>query len=654
MTGTMHSASSSRTRRLLLLWAAAATPLLFWRASFDSFEAPKELALTLAAALAAAILLPGALVPSAAAWPVAAFLAIAAVSSVFSPIPLTSWFGEYTSYQGWLHWLALGVLVLATAAWLRDPRERRRALAAVAVSLGLVSIYAVLQLAGLDPIPWAVEGPVLRSFSTTGNAYFLGSLLAPGVPVAVGLAVSARGAWRRQGWLSVAALILAGLLSSGSRSALAAAVIGCIPVALLLRRDLLKPLAVAVAVPVLLGLAVLPADRNPFPLLARRFGEVLRGDDARPRIWTSAARLIRQRPLLGHGPDTFAALGPGVQTRDLWAYLWHASPEKAHDEPLQQAATVGLLGLGALVWLVVILTRVGLAARREDTAAAAAGGLAALAFAGLFGFLTCAPQAIGLLLAAVLLGRLPSRPLPRPAITAVSVVLFLSLAAHLQFASAEVAIRSAVGRQGAGLESALNLGAPWAQRLLRAGDMLERIWFGGTIGGTPEAAPSPGRIALLRRVYEGALTVNALHPFAWSDLGRLAARAGLWTEADERFRRARALAPMDAYIVLEHAQALLAAGRDAEAVAALGAASALYPGWAEPPGLIGYAAVRKGRWKEAEPWLRRSLDLDWHGNASAAYAAASNLAAVCHRLGRDDEAAQAAVRARQFLPPSSF
>jgi len=654
----MSGPRSARVRRLLLLWTAAATPLLFWRASFDSFEAPKELALTVAAAAAAAVVLPRAGVPPAVGAPVALFLGIAAVSAAASPIPLTAWFGEYTSYQGWLHWLALGTLLLAFTAWLRDPRERRRVLAAVACSLGLVSVYAVLQLAGVDPVPWAVQGPVLRSFSTAGNAYFLGSLLAPGVPIAIGLAVSSRSAPRRWSWLGISGLILAGLLSSGSRSALAAAVLGSLPVILLMRRDLVRPLAVSLAVPLVLGVALLPSDRNPFPLLAKRFAEVLRGEDARPQIWTAAVLLVRQHPLLGHGPDTFATLSLPVQTRRLWSYLWRAAPEKAHDEPLQLAATVGLLGLGALCWLAVILVRLALAARHDPAdvaeAAAAGGGLAALGFAALFGFLTCAPQAVALPLAAVLLGRLSGRPAPRAVTTPLVALLMLSLLGHLHCGTADVALKASLARQGAGLEKALRLKAPWAQRLLRTGDTLERFWFGGTVGSGAPVAADPRRIELLRRVYTAALAVNPLHPFAYSDLGRLAAREGRWAEADELYRRARGLAPMDAYLALEHAQALLAAGRDAQAVAVLHEAAALYPAFAEPVGLIGYASLRKGRLKEAEPWLRKSLDLDWHGNLGAAYAAAGNLSVIYRRLGRESDAAWAAEQARRFMPPPPF
>jgi tetratricopeptide (TPR) repeat protein len=237
----------------------------------------------------------------------------------------------------------------------------------------------------------------------------------------------------------------------------------------------------------------------------------------------------------------------------------------------------------------------------------------------------------------------------RSAMIPIAAVLALSLLAHLQFATADVALKHALAREGVGLESALRLQAPWAQRLLRAGDTLERLWFGGTVGG-PQPAANPARIAILRRIYEGALAVNPLHPFAWSDLGRLAAREGRWTEADGDYRHARMLAPMDGYLVLEHAQAFLGAGRETDAIAALEDAASLYPGWAEPPGLIGYAALRRNRPRDAEPWLRKSLDLDWHGNLSAAYAAAGNLAALYHQLGRENDAAWAAMQARRLSP----
>jgi O-antigen ligase len=82
---------------------------------------------------------------------------------------------------------------------------------------------------------------------------------------------------------------------------------------------------------------------------AERYGSVT----VRLLLWRDTVPMILERPLLGHGPGTFALPFLPHQGEDLRAFLscsdtWH---DKAHNQLLQVAATTGLLGLAAYLWV---------------------------------------------------------------------------------------------------------------------------------------------------------------------------------------------------------------------------------------------------------------------------------------------------------------
>jgi O-antigen ligase/Flp pilus assembly protein TadD len=651
-------------RRLVLLWVVALTPLLVWFASFEMFEHPKQLALKLAAAaiaLAAALEAKGTRSRESAegTWPaLPVILAISLVSVLASPLPRVAVFGEYASYQGWLHWLGLAVLLTSLATLLRKNREVIRFLAAVTISLTMVAAYALVQPLELDPVSWSFEGPVVRAFSTAGNPLYLGFLLAAGFPAVLGLVWSLeKPGFARVAGIAASGVVAAGVLASGSRSALAGTVVGGALFLWLMRRDpgtrgTTHGVLIVCLVAALLAPALLPSARNPFPLLMTRLMEVVRGEDSRPQIWIGAARLIRRAPLLGSGLDTFATLHHSVRTPALWRYLWRGSPENAHNEFIQVTATIGILGAGCVLWLLVSLVRIAaVRSAGRPLPAAAASGLLALAVPAMFGFVTCGSQVVGITLAAILLAQGRARPLPRWIPVPLAAILTLSLLVHLRFATADVALKSSVRRNGEGISSVLALDAsPWAQRLLQAGFGLEQRWFGKTIGddrGGSGRGPAD-RLATLEAIYRAALKANPLVPVAHANLARIAMRAGKTEEALAGYSRARKMTPTDAYLTLEHAQAYASAGRRDDAIAALVEIERLYPDFAEAPGLIGYLCLDEGDAAGAESALERSLDLNWHGNFGAAYAAAGNLAKIYHESGRETDARAIMLRARQF------
>ena len=639
--------------RLSLLWVIFITPLLFWTASFDMFEQPKQLALKAAAPVVALAAVSG-FIPPALAIAIGGLLACGIFSTIFSPLPSYSLFGEYSSYQGWLHWLALGLLLAALARQLRQPGEPRRFMAFSAVSAGLVSAYALVQLAGMDPVSWSNGGPVFRAFSTAGNPLYLGFLLAALAPACLGLARSSPTKTGRNSWLALALLVLLGTLSSGSRSAAAGALAGS---GLVLGPGFFRPAGKQfpsglftglVALIMALSFAFLPADRNPVSVLSGRLGRLVHGGDSRPLIWSGAGRLIRENPLIGRGLDTFATLHPRVQSPRLWEELWHSSPEKPHNEFIQVAVSAGIPASGLLAWLCAWLSALAWRNRQDPLCAAAGAGLVAMAVPAMFGFVTCGTQAAALLFSGVLVSRTTtSWNIPLAWWRFAGAVLAVSLAIHLQFAASLVSLKSAVRDGGTGIDQSLSLRTPWAQDLLQGGDILEHTWFGP---GISAASPDDRRVAMLTRIYSRALSANPLHAFCHSAAGRAAFRAGDPASAILEYEKARHLAPQDAYLPMEEAQILLSSRRKKEGIALLETAAGMYPRFGEPAGMLGYLWLAEKNTAKAESWLRKAVEGEWYGNNAAAYAAAVNLVVLYRNAGRWNDSSWAESVAARYAP----
>jgi O-antigen ligase len=127
------------------------------------------------------------------------------------------------------------------------------------------------------------------------------------------------------------------------------------------RPQMVGPLLVALAVltAALATVAVVVVSSN-MDLLDRtavgREGVV--SAQVRLYIWRDTVPMILERPLLGHGPDNFTESFRPYMGENLEAAITSASGQvsmvdRAHNDFLQIAATTGLLGLAAYVWILV-------------------------------------------------------------------------------------------------------------------------------------------------------------------------------------------------------------------------------------------------------------------------------------------------------------
>ena len=319
---------------------ALALPTVFIPVAVDSYILPRAAIVIAGAGLGCGLALLLRATPGLGRLrlPLIAATAAALLAFAFSISWPVSLEGSYTRYESLPIRLAyLGLL--AVPVWLlRDRASRERVIPALVIGTSIASLQALGQEVLL--LNHAID---YRPDGNLGNANLLGALLAVAIPLtfARGLRAPRFGVlW----WLALA-LMAGALLATTSRSGGLGALAGCLAViALMLRgRTALIGGAVALAV-VAAGLMLIVF--SPLRLLNDDPGP------ARLHLWPDAIHMIAARPLTGWGEDATGLVYGRFLSGD-----WAPEVDRAHSGPLDVAATQGLLGLGALAWVLLTLFR---------------------------------------------------------------------------------------------------------------------------------------------------------------------------------------------------------------------------------------------------------------------------------------------------------
>jgi tetratricopeptide (TPR) repeat protein len=353
----------------------------------------------------------------------ALLLVIGAVTSID---PRLSWLGSYTRFQG--AWAQLSYLAFfgLTAAHLRTLSQWRRAVYTMILGSVPVSLYAVLQPIGLDPVPHGIE--IQRAFSTLGNPIFLGAYLLmvsfislEEVRRAAVVVVGERCARSAASLLTLSAILvlqLTALVLTQSRGPflgwLAGAYVFFLLSTLLIQARISRgssslslaqrlakwswAMVVAAGVAIAAFLVTFNLPGSPLEALRSvpyvgRLGSILDLESntvqVRFLIWDSTLevladneplagpgdqhdRLAAMRKIIGYGPETLALavnrhIRPELGQREGRSDL----PDRAHNETLDVLVTQGVLGYG--IWLalyclalLMVLRRLGLVRSRPQ------------------------------------------------------------------------------------------------------------------------------------------------------------------------------------------------------------------------------------------------------------------------------------------------
>ena len=222
----------------------------------------------------------------------------------------------------------------------RDARLARAAVIALLVSAAVAAAYALLRFAhegGTFPV--RVRGMVGHPLTYGGQATLLASLA---------IALVVRGPGRRWTLAAGAFLLLLtpALLGTYTRSAwIATIVAGCVILARVKAR--LLPLAGAVVV---LALFLAPGSYRERAFSVFQPRSILNVE--RLLLWDAGLRMFRDHPITGVGLQDLHPLLERYRSPDA-----HEQHGHLHNVVIQVAATMGIVGLAALVWLWIGLYR---------------------------------------------------------------------------------------------------------------------------------------------------------------------------------------------------------------------------------------------------------------------------------------------------------
>lgn len=288
------------------------------------------------------------------AWPLLA-VALVTVLSTFTSV--------YRAASVQVCW-QLAVVLALTLLGFQVPFERKH----LWIGLGLFGVALLAgQLYGLwFWYTWLIGQHLLtwRVQSTWENANFYAGFLLLTLPLLCALAWYAlRRAWRVVGGVAVVLGLVALALTQSRGGILAFLVVACVFGPLWLRVDsALTPKRLgllAAGIVLFIGFALA------LPFGQRILNPAVRDSQAhsqqfRVYTWKADLRIAKHYPLLGSGPGTFRSVFGQYQTAGYTV--------QGHHTYLQTAAETGLLGLGALLWLLGSMAALGIRVLRRPAA----------------------------------------------------------------------------------------------------------------------------------------------------------------------------------------------------------------------------------------------------------------------------------------------
>lgn len=294
-------------------------------------------------------------------WSLVAWTLANTLAAVFGVAFMRSFFGDHERMGGvwfWVHMLGYYV-ALRIAFRMEDWWRFFRASVTVAAA---VSAYGLVQH-WFHPFTFGIGG--VNAGATVGNPGLLAGYLLANVAFCAMLGVRARPA-ARLAYVAVGLVLATTIVLSGNRSSLLALAIGS---GVALATHTLLPgrfrthkalvagllLSAAVALPFLARLDAAQPVVSRIPVLTKLSWGV---DSSRVIQWRAAVDGIRERPLLGVGPENYQIVWNGFYHPEMYRFLADTRWDRAHNAYLEAFSTAGVVGFLSLlaVWLAMLLS----------------------------------------------------------------------------------------------------------------------------------------------------------------------------------------------------------------------------------------------------------------------------------------------------------
>lgn len=333
---------------------------------------------------------------------VTALIVCGALAAALSWAPWVSFFGSYLRQQGFLQFLFYILFFLAGVLFF-EKKDLARLARYIGLGAVLVCFVAMAQrlFGGID----------YRIFGTMGHPNFLGSYLVIAIPFLVGNALIGEGKRARFFWMTAVMLALITLFLTFSRAAILGLFVEFVLMILIFWRvEIWKKITmILIGILAFSGIfvgAFFAGEGEAFSRLSGK-GEGGVAISTRLAIWPWTVEQIFERPVFGYGqemfeelfnrkaPDEFFELeNGGLSSGKLAA-------DRAHNEILDVAAGIGIIGLLAYLCVFFCVLLVAWRGRKNIIVSAGFVSLVALFATNMFGFSTTVHYVLWWMIAAM-------------------------------------------------------------------------------------------------------------------------------------------------------------------------------------------------------------------------------------------------------------
>jgi len=288
------------------------------------------------------------------------------IGTLRSILPHHSFWGTYTFYFQSFCAITSFIIVFVLVSQHVSDTDRSSSIFSfmtyMIASGGVVALYGFLQRIGLDFIRWE-RATGYRVNASLGNPNFLGAFIGMIIPlVCVMLCIVQK---RFKKW-SLAALILFMffvLTHTFSRGAWIGTIMGCIVCAIGVGRHVIRKhiryfiVIIGICIMYIVisqGVVHMSKRTTPLDRALAVFDLKEQGIASRIAGYHIAADIIKRTPFFGTGLDTFGILFRQHLSEDYLVYAHNlVSAGYVHNEFLQYAVDLGIIGLGIYVWVLV-------------------------------------------------------------------------------------------------------------------------------------------------------------------------------------------------------------------------------------------------------------------------------------------------------------
>ncbi len=301
-------------------------------------------------------------------WFVIAYGIVSIINTFVTVNIYTSLFGTYGRFLGIFTVINLLFWIYIVFSFI-NTREKIIKLMWVSVCTAfLVALYGLLQYFDLfvNFIPWTMD-PQERLFATIGHSNHTAAYLGMNLMLLLGLIFNTRNKRLKIAlWIGFALLALTLILTASRGGVFAVLIAGIFWMVFILRQKNLNKKTYKYTITGLILVAImgilLSGPISKLGVVERTTSTisfVMQGNmPDRISWWLSSFEMIGDKPLLGHGLSSFKDVYNEYRRADYRVpedAQDHITPETAHNEYLNIAATQGMVGFAAYVAMIVIL-----------------------------------------------------------------------------------------------------------------------------------------------------------------------------------------------------------------------------------------------------------------------------------------------------------